>query len=49
MQLTGSLSTFSANAAHWDFLPKFISIYFYSTPEGFLGVQRSKRNQGILI
>ena len=26
--------------AHWDFLPKFLSLHYYTTLEGVLGVQR---------
>jgi hypothetical protein len=26
---------------HWDFLPKFLSLHYYTTLEGVLGVQRS--------
>ena len=26
---------------HWDFLPKFLSLHYYTPLEGVLGVQRS--------
>ena len=35
--------------AHWDFLPKFFSLHYYTTLEGLLGVQRSKQAQGTII
>ena len=28
-------------SAHWDFMPKFLSLHYYTTMEGVLGVQRS--------
>ena len=31
--------------AHWDFLPKFLSLYYHTTMEGVLGVQRSGQDQ----
>ena len=34
---------------HWDFLPKFLSLHYYTTPEGVLGVQRSGQSQGTII
>ena len=35
--------------AHWDFLPKFLSLHYYTTLEGVLGVQRSGQTQGTMI
>ena len=35
--------------AHWDFLPKFLSLHYYTTLEGVLGVQRSGQAQGTII
>ena len=35
--------------AHWDFLPKFLSLHYYTTLEGVLGVQRSGKAQGTII
>jgi hypothetical protein len=35
--------------AHWDFLPKFLSLHYYTTLEGVLGVQRSRKAQGTII
>ena len=32
-------------SCYWDFLPKYLSIYFYTTLEGFLDVQRSGKAQ----
>ena len=34
---------------HWDFLPKFLSLHYYSTLEGVLGVQRRGQAQGTII
>jgi hypothetical protein len=34
---------------HWDFLPKILSLYYYTTLEGVLGVQRSGQAQEIII
>ena len=34
---------------HWDFLPKFLSLHYYTTLEGVLGVQRSGQAQGTII
>jgi hypothetical protein len=39
--------TFSAS--HWDFLSKFLSLHYYTTLEGVLGVQRSGQAQGTMI
>ena len=36
-------------STHWDFLPKFLSLYYYTTLEGVLGVQRSGKAQGTII
>ena len=33
----------------WDFLPKFLSLHYYTTLEGVLGVQRSGQAQGTII
>ena len=35
--------------AHWNFLPKFLSLHYYTTLEGVLGVQRSKQAQENII
>jgi hypothetical protein len=35
--------------AHWDFLPKFLSLHNYTTLEGVLSVQRSKQAQETII
>jgi hypothetical protein len=35
--------------AHWDFLPKFLSLHYYTTLEGVLGVQRRGQAQGTII
>ena len=35
--------------AHWDFLPKFLSLHYYTTLEGVVGVQRSRQAQGTII
>ena len=35
--------------AHWDFLPKFLSLHYYTTLEGVLGVQRCRQAQGTII
>ena len=37
------------SAAHWDFLPKFLSLHYYTTLEGVLGVQRRGQAQGTII
>ena len=34
---------------HWDFLPKFLSLHYYTTLEGVLGVQRCRQAQGTII
>jgi hypothetical protein len=34
---------------HWDFLPKFLSLHYYTNLEGVLGVQRSRQAQGTII
>ena len=34
---------------HWDLLPKVLSLDYYSTLEGVLGVQRSGQAQGTII
>ena len=34
---------------HWDFLPKFLSLRYYTTLEGVFGVQRSGQGQGTII
>jgi hypothetical protein len=34
---------------HWDFLPKFLSLHYYTNLEGALGVQRSGQAQGTII
>ena len=36
----------STSTPHWDFLPKFLSLHYYTTLEGVLGVQRSGQAQG---
>ena len=35
--------------AHWDFLPKFLSLQYYTTLEGVLGVQRRGQGQKTII
>jgi hypothetical protein len=35
--------------AHWDFLPKFLSLHYYTTLESVLGVQRSRQAQGSIV
>ena len=30
---------------HWDFLPKFLSLHYYTILEGVLGVQRCRKAQ----
>ena len=35
--------------SHWDFLPKFLSLHYYTTLEGVLGVQRRGQGQGTMI
>ena len=35
--------------AHWDFLPKFISLHYYTPLESVLGVQRSGQAHGTII
>ena len=39
----------AATKAHWDFLAKSISLHYYTTLVGVLGVQRSRQAQGTLI
>ena len=34
---------------HWDFLPKFLSLHYYTTVEGVLGVQIRRQPQGTII
>jgi hypothetical protein len=34
---------------HWDFLPKFISLHYYTTLKAVLGVQRSGQAQRSII
>ena len=34
---------------HWDFLPKFLSLRYYTTLEGVFGVQRSRQGQETII
>ena len=38
----------SETISHWDFLPKFFSLHYYTTLEGVLGVQRSGQAQGTI-
>ena len=38
-----------ASHTHWDFLPKFLSLHYYTTLKGVLGVQRSKQAQGTIV
>ena len=40
---------FGTYKPHWDFLPKFLSLHYYTTLEGVLGVQRSGQAQGTII
>ena len=35
--------------AHWDFLPKFLSLHYHTTLEGILGVQRSEQAQETIV
>ena len=35
--------------SHWDFLPKFLSLHYYTTLEGVLGIQKSRQAQGTII
>jgi hypothetical protein len=35
--------------AHWDLLPKFLSIHYYTILEGVLGVERSRQAQETII
>ena len=35
--------------AHWDFFPKFLSLHYYTTLEGVLGVKRSGQAHGTII
>jgi hypothetical protein len=35
--------------AHWDFLPKFLSLHYYFTREAVFGVQRSGQAQETII
>ena len=42
-------SSGSLAGAHWNFLPKFLSLHYYTTLEGVLGVQRSGQAQGTII
>ena len=35
--------------SHWDFLPQFLSLHYYTTLEGVLGVQRRGQGQGTII
>ena len=44
-----SVNQISVYHTHWDFLPKFLSLYNYTTLEGVLGVQRSGKAQGTII
>ena len=37
------------NNTHWDFLPKFLSLHYYTTLECVLGVQRMGQGQGTII
>jgi hypothetical protein len=34
---------------HWDFLPKFLSLHYYTTLEGVFGVQRSGQAHETII
>ena len=36
-------------STHWDFLPKFLSLHYYTTLEGALGVKRSGQAQETII
>jgi hypothetical protein len=38
-----------SDVTHWDFLPKFLSLHYYTTLEGVLGVQRSGQAQEAII
>ena len=41
--------SFMTIASHWDFLPKFLSLHYYTTLEGALGVQRRGQGQRTII
>ena len=41
--------TIHTKNAHWDFLPKFLSLHYYTTLKGVLGVQRRGQGQGTII
>ena len=34
---------------HWDFLPKFLSLHYYTNLKGVLGVKRRGQGQGTII
>jgi hypothetical protein len=38
-----------AYVTHWDFLPKFLSLHYYTTLEGVFVVQRSGQAHGTII
>ena len=38
-----------SSGTHWDFLSKFLSLNYYTTLEGVLGVQRSRQAKGTII
>ena len=40
---------FIPSKTHWDFLLKFLSLHYYTTLEGVLGVRRSGQAQGTII
>ena len=43
------LSGFGIGITLWDFLPKFLSLHYYTTLEGVLGIQRSGQVQETII
>jgi hypothetical protein len=45
----GQIFFSQGTVSHWDFLPKFISLHYYTTLEGVLGVHRSGQAQGTII
>ena len=39
----------SSTNTHWDYLPKFLSLHYFTTLEGGLDVQRSKQAKGTIL
>ena len=44
-----TFTTIWLGKSHWDFSPKCLSLHYYTTLEGVLGVQRSGQAQGTII